>query len=103
LASITYLSGTIDVTLLWVIAGASLVAALVAWSQTRRTAKRLEQLSQMYWELKYQQGELRVQLQRATGELPQPAKAPGLPPEGGSHNAGGPPQQSFIPLASLKR
>jgi hypothetical protein len=49
--------------LLWVIAGASLLAALVAWSQARRTAKRLQQLSQMYWELKYQHGELRVELQ----------------------------------------
>ena len=48
-------------TLLWFIAGASLVVALVAWRQARRTAKRLAQLSEMYWELKYQQGELRVQ------------------------------------------
>ena len=80
-------------TVLWLITGASLVAALVAWSQVRRTAKRLEQLSQMYWELKYQQGELRTQMQRATGELP-PADqtAPAAPA-----------RDSFIPLASLKR
>ena len=84
-------------TLLWVIAGASLVAALVAWGQARRTAKRLEQLSQMYWELKYQQGELRVQLQRATGGLAEPAQAPSPGPDGST------PQQSFIPLTSLKR
>ena len=82
-------------TLLWVITSASLVTALVAWSQARRTAKRLEQLSQMYWELKYQHGELRVQLQRATGDLPPPgAPAPAPPAAGG---------QSFIPLTSLKR
>ena len=82
-------------TLLWFIAGASLVAALVAWSQARRTAKRLEQLSQMYWELKYQQGELRVLLQRLGGAAPsanQPPTEPAArPPDG------------FIPLKSLKR
>jgi hypothetical protein len=80
--------------LLWLITGAALVVALVAWSQARRTAKRLEQLSQMYWELKYQHGELRVQLQRATGELPAPAATP--PPAAQATD-------SFIPLASLKR
>lgn len=79
-------------TLLWSITAASLVVALVAWRQARRTAKRLEQLSQMYWELKYQHGELRVQLQRATGELPAPAEAPAAQA-----------RDSFIPLASLKR
>jgi hypothetical protein len=86
-----------------VIAGASLVAALVAWRQARRTARRLEQISQMYWELKYQHGELRVDLQRR-GLLPEDGTQPAagvqpraLPPEGGSH----PP--SFIPLNSLKR
>ena len=84
-------------TLLWLIAGASLVVALVALRQARRTAKRLEQLSQMYWELKYQHGELRLQLQRATGSLPAAPTSPApLPPDSGS-------QQSFIPLASLKR
>ena len=50
-----------DMPLLWFVTGASLVVALVAWRQARRTAKRLEQLTQMYWELKYQHGELRAQ------------------------------------------
>jgi len=81
-------------TLLWFIAGASLVVALVAWSQARRTARRLEQLTQMYWELKYQHGELRVQVQRGTGPTP-PAAEMQPPPA--------PPGDAFIPLASLKR
>jgi hypothetical protein len=80
-------------TLLWFIAGASLVAALAAWSQARRNAKRLEQLSQMYWELKYQLGELRVQLQRPADGLPPPDQP--APPA--------PARDSFIPLTSLKR
>ncbi len=81
-------------TLLWFIAGMSLVVALVAWSQARRTAKRLAQISEMYWELKYQQGELRVRMQRLTGE------APGPPPQAPAPE---PPGDNFVPLSSLKR
>jgi hypothetical protein len=79
-------------TLPWFIAGAALVVALVAWRQGRRTAKRLAQLSEMYWELKYQQGELRVRLPRVEGEPAPPSQA-----------AAGPPGESFVPLNSLKR
>ena len=78
-------------TLLWIITGGSLVVAIAALAQARRTARRLEQLSQNYWELKFQNGELRVRLQQLTGE--QPPEAPPQP-EG---------RDSFIPLASLKR
>ena len=83
-------------TLLWLVAGASLLVALIALNQARRTAKRLEQLSQNYWELKYQNGELRVQLQQFTGQstkdqttAPAPTAAQG--------------RDSFVPLSSLKR
>jgi hypothetical protein len=79
---------------LWFLTGASLVVALTALVQARRTAKRLEQLTQNYWELKYQNGELRVQLQRLSGEsTTQP------PPEPPAAQA----RDSFVPLASLKR
>ena len=79
-------------TLLWFIAGASLAVGLVAWGQARRTAKRLAQLSEMYWELKYQQGELRVRMQRLSGE------ASPTPPQTSA------PEQladGFVPLSSL--
>ena len=82
-------------TLLWFIAGASLVVALVAWSQARRTAKRLEQLSEMYWELKYQHGELRVQLQRLDRRSRRRR-----PSQAGSRDSRA---KSFVPLTSLKR
>jgi len=80
-------------TLPWLIAGAALAVALVAWRQARQTAKRLAQLSEMYWELKYQQGELRVRLQRVEGEPPSPP----------SQAVAGQPGESFVPLTSLKR
>jgi len=79
-------------TLAWLIAGASLIVALVAWRQARRTAKRLAQLSEMYWELKYQQGELRLRVQRMAGEAPAPTSQP-VPP--------GQPGEAFVPLESL--
>jgi hypothetical protein len=81
-------------TLHWFVTGVSLLVALIALSQARRAAKRLEQLSQNYWELKYLNGELRVKLQQLTGESPPlqqttPAAAQG--------------RDSFVPLSSLKR
>ena len=84
-------------TLLWFITGASLVVALVAWRQARRTATRLAQMSEMYWELKYQQGELRVRMQRMTGEPASPSPPAAQAPEAGQ------PGESFVPLSSLKR
>jgi hypothetical protein len=78
-------------TLLWFVTGASLVVALIALGQARRTSKRLEQLTQSYWELKYQYGELRVQLQQPTG---------GSTPEAATPTQG---RDSFVPLSSLKR
>ena len=79
-------------TLLWFGTGASLVVALVALALARRTAKRLEQLTQSYWELKYQNGELRVQLQQLTGGSPPPQTPPPSPA-----------RDSFVPLTSLRR
>ena len=80
-------------TLLWIVTGTALVAALVAWSRARRTARRLEQLTEMYWELKYQHGELRAHVQRLTGETtPSP-----VPPPPGQR------VEAFVPLTSLKR
>ena len=43
------------------VAAAALAVAVAAWLSARRSARRVAQLSQMYWELKYQHGELRAQ------------------------------------------
>jgi hypothetical protein len=78
--------------LLWLIACAAFVVALMAWSQARRNAKRLAQLTEMHWELRYQHGELRMRVQ-GTRDTPTPPAA----------DTGGEGGDSFIPLSSLKR
>jgi hypothetical protein len=50
----------------------------------------------MYWELRYQHGELRVRVQRLEGEPPSSLSQP-------SQAAAGQPGESFVPLTSLKR
>ena len=79
--------------LLWFLTGASLVIAVLAWRRARRSAKQLERLTQMYWELKYQHGELRAQLQNGGAATTSP-EAARQPAAAGS---------AFIPLTSLKR
>jgi hypothetical protein len=87
-------------TFLWFVAVAALGAALLAWRQARSTARRLEQLSQMYWELKYQHGELRVQLQRLTSpDAPAASSRESAAADVGAAR----PADGFIPLSSLKR
>jgi hypothetical protein len=86
------------VTVLWLVAGAALIVALVtataALLQARAAVRRQEQLTQMYWELKYQQGELRQRLQRGTAlggtDVPDQPAAPAA-------------TGTVIPLSSLKR
>lgn len=80
-------------TLLWVITGAALAVAFAAWSAARRAAARAQELSEMYWELKYQHLELRKQLERARGTDVPPVPTP----------APSPPQETFVPLASVRR
>jgi hypothetical protein len=79
--------------LAWAVAAAALAVALTSWVLARRTARRVAQLSQMYWELKYQHGELRAQVRQLTGETTEPAPMPEPSVQ----------VDAFIPLASLKR
>jgi hypothetical protein len=80
-------------TFLWVLTGAALVVAVVALIAARRAAARLTQLSEMYWELKYQHLELRKQIERIPGAEAPKAPTPAPPP----------PKESFVPLTSLRR
>ena len=80
---------------LWVVAGLALLVGLMALASARRAARRLETLSQSYWELRYEFTRLRSRIAHvapAEGEE-EPAPAPAPP---GS-------QVTFVPLSSMKK
>ena len=76
---------------LWLVAGTGWVLALAALATARRLSRRLSQLSEQYWELKYEHGELKSRV-RAIAPTPEEVAA-----------AKHPAQQTFVPLTSLKR
>ena len=78
-------------TLLWLLTGAALVLAGVAFLVARRQSKKLERLTESYWELRYEHGQLRARVNRLDPEQLQAAAA------------AEPPASNFIPLSSLKR
>jgi hypothetical protein len=81
-------------TLHWLLTGTALLVAAVALFQARRVSRRLERLTESYWQLRYEQGQLRARVTRLE---------PAEPPSGASS----PEQQAgttaFVPLSSLKR
>lgn len=80
--------------ILWIVTIASLSVSLVSLVLLRRSAKRVDQLSQLYWELRYQQGELRAHIQ-ATGGMAKPQEAPSQLQR--------PAPDAFVPLSAIKR
>ena len=75
------------------LAGAALLIALWALAKARRASRRLDQLQQSYWDLRYEHGRLRAQVKRLD-----PEEAAGI-----SEPAAQDPATTFIPLSSLKR
>ena len=51
-------------TLLWLLTGAAFLMAVAALARARRVSKRLERLSESYWELRYELGQLRARIAR---------------------------------------
>jgi hypothetical protein len=76
---------------LWLVAGTGWLLALAALTTARRMSRRLTQLSEQYWELKYEHGELKTRV-RALAPTPEELAA-SAPPV----------QQTFVPLTLLKR
>ena len=76
---------------LWVVAGSGWLLALAALATARGALRRLSQLTEQYWELKYEHGELK-------------ARVRALAPTAEEIEAARPaPQQTFVPLSSVKR
>jgi hypothetical protein len=84
-------------TLLWLLTGVAVLVAVAALIKARRLARRLERLTESYWELRYEHGQLRAHVNRLdpAAIAPGPA-APATGPEAT-------PLQNFVPLSSLKR
>jgi hypothetical protein len=80
-------------TLHWLLTGAAVLIALAALAKARRLARRLERLTESYWELRYEHGQLRARVNRLDPDQPAPVEAPQA---AGSTTA-------FVPLSSLKR
>jgi len=80
-------------TLLGLLSGAAILVALAALLKARRLAKRLERLTESYWELRYEHGQLRARVNRLDPD--QPAAAPEAAPQASPTH--------FVPLSSLKR
>jgi hypothetical protein len=76
---------------LWLVAGTGWIVALAALVAARRLSRRVAQLSEQYWELKYDHGELKARV-RALAPTPE-ERAAAMPPV----------QQTFVPLASIKK
>jgi methionine salvage enolase-phosphatase E1 len=69
---------------LWVVVVVALFVALAAWVQARRTARQLADLTQMYWQLKFEHGELKAKV-----DPREPSAAA--------------PKATFVPLSSIKK
>jgi hypothetical protein len=77
----------------WSLSIAALLVAIAAFAKSRRLAKRLERMTESYWELRYEHGQLRARLNR-------------LDPEQSAPTQEAPSQAvpiAFVPLASLKK
>jgi hypothetical protein len=77
------------------LAGVALLIALWALAKARRAGRRLDQLQQSYWDLRYEHGRLRAQVKRLDPDEAEAAPAPVA--------AAADPATTFIPLSSLKR
>jgi len=82
-------------TFLWLLTCAACLLAVAALLRARRLAKRLERLTESYWELRYEHGQLRSRVARLDPESPPPASTPETPRTQGT--------TAFVPLSSIKR
>jgi uncharacterized membrane protein YjgN (DUF898 family) len=77
----------------WVVAALGVLLALAALVWVRRVSRRLEALTQSYWELRYEYTRVRSQLSRLD---PEQAAEPEPPPAAS-------PSVSFVPLSSIRK
>jgi hypothetical protein len=69
---------------LWVVSVAALVIAVAAFAHARRTGRQLAQMTEMYWQLKFDHGELKAKVAPPEPAAPQP-------------------RETFVPLSAVKK
>ena len=72
-----------------------MLVAVGALSSARRLSRRLDAMTQSYWELRYEFTRLRSQVSRLDPEQPEQATEPPAPAPAS--------QVAFVPLSSIKR
>jgi hypothetical protein len=77
--------------------GFAVLVALFALWRARAAAKRIERLSESYWELRYESGQLKARVTRL--EVETGLREPSPDPEGRQPTAA----TTFVPLSSLKK
>jgi hypothetical protein len=82
----------------WLLIGAALLIAVGAFLRARRVARRLERLTESYWELRYEYGQLRARVARLEPPVTEAGSAGNDVPQEAARPAG-----NFVPLSSLKR
>jgi hypothetical protein len=80
----------------WIVAGVALVVALAAFAAVRRVLRKVDTLTQSYWELRYDYTRLRSQVTRLD-----PAQAEAQPAE--PAQPAPPASVSFVPLSSIRK
>jgi hypothetical protein len=84
-------------TLHWLLTVVAVAVAAASFVKARRATKRLERLTETYWELRYDHGQLRARLDRLDPETS------GSSPAAQSEPRAKPGSGNFVPLSSLKR
>jgi hypothetical protein len=84
-------------TLSSIFAGAAVLVAAVAVWRARAAAKRIDRLSESYWELRYESGQLKARITRL--EVETGLREPSPDPESRQPAA----TTTFVPLSSLKK
>ena len=82
----------------WLLTGAALLFAVGAFLRARRVARRLERLTESYWELRYEYGQLRARVTRLEPPVTEAGTAGSDVPREAAR-----PANNFVPLSSLKR
>ena len=80
-----------------IVAAVALLVAWASWARAARLARKLDTLTQSYWELRYNYTRLRSQVARLDPEQPNPEPPDSEQPSAASG------QVAFVPLASMKK